>query len=232
MTPDRLLHAMEATWPAAFCHRTGPWLVREGQGGGQRVSAVTPAGDWQQEDIGLAEAAMRGLDQMPLFMIRENDGALDAALEAQGYAVRDPVVLYSAALGRDTGTGDAFPHWPPLAIVRALWADAGIGPGRIAVMDRVKGAKAAILGRTDDAAAGAAFVACDGTVAMIHALEVAPPCRRAGLGRTLMRAAAAWATEQGATHLGLAVTKANDPARALYVSLGMAPSGAYHYRAR
>ena len=67
---------------------------------------------------------------------------------------------------------------------------------------------------------------------MLHALEVAPDQRRRGLGQVLMRAAAAWARGAGATDLGLAVTAANAPARALYRSLGFVDVDGYHYRAR
>ena len=34
MTPDLLAQVAEATWPPAATHRHGPWLIREGQGGG------------------------------------------------------------------------------------------------------------------------------------------------------------------------------------------------------
>jgi GNAT superfamily N-acetyltransferase len=56
--------------------------------------------------------------------------------------------------------------------------------------------------------------------------------RRAGIGGNLLRRAAVWAGENGAHALGLAVTKANAPARALYASLGMKAVGQYHYRGK
>ena len=46
----------------------------------------------------------------------------------------------------------SFPHWPPLGIARAIWAEGGIVPARLAVMDRVTLPKTAILGRTGDRA--------------------------------------------------------------------------------
>jgi hypothetical protein len=91
------------------------------------------------------------------------------------------VVAYAApvaALIADLPGLTAFPHWPPLEIARSLWAEGGIGPARIAVMDRVAGANAALLGRTGDRPAGVAFVACHGAEAMLHALEVAGSQRR------------------------------------------------------
>ena len=65
---------------------------------------------------------------------------------------------------------------------------------------------------------------------MLHALEVAAPLRRAGLGRIMTRAAADWARRQGAETLALAVTDANVAANALYRDLGMQPVWHYHYR--
>lgn len=237
MLPDTpaLLAAMEATWPAAAVHRVGPWLVRDGRGGGKRVSATTAEAAWLPADIADAETAMAGLGQSPLFLIRSGEDVLDAALDARGYAVLDPVVLYAApvaALGPAPDPMTAFPHWPPLHVAEALWADAGIGPARLAVMQRAPAPKTALLGRTRDRVSGAAFVAVHGPIAMLHALEVVPDQRRHGTARNLLRRAALWAQDNGAIWLSLAVTEANLPARSLYASLEMHVAGQYHYRAR
>jgi len=53
-----------------------------GQGGGKRVSAATMAGP--NADVGQAEAAMRAMDQRPIFMIRDGDDTLDAELPRVG----------------------------------------------------------------------------------------------------------------------------------------------------
>lgn len=229
-----LFAVLEATWPAAACARSGPWLIRDGQGGGKRVSAATAAADWVAGDIASAEAEMQALGQTPLFLLREGEQALDAALAARGYSVVDPVVIYAASCAA-IGTPPpaplaAFAHWPPLAIAVDLWAAAGIGPARLAVMERVAGPKTAILGRIADRASGAAFVAVDHTCAMLHALEVAPTLRRQGGANNILRLAACWAQDHGAATLSLVVTQANAGARALYASLGMEVVGQYHYR--
>ena len=233
MTPEQLAQVMEATWPPARVHRVGPWLIREGAGGGQRVSAASAAGDWTEADIPQAEAAMEALGQKRLWLIREGDVDLDAALAARGYRLNDPVVAYAAPMAQVAGEISpmaAFAHWPPLAITREIWAEGGIGLARIAVMERVVGRKTAILGRTDDTPAGAAFVALAGDCAMLHALEVRPGLRRQGSAHNMLRAAANWAQDQGATTFSLVVTEANAPARALYERAGMLPVGRYHYR--
>lgn len=227
----------ESTWPPAETQTVGPWIIRDGRGGGQRVSAASPAGgDWSDADIPMAEAAMRALGQNPLFVIWPKDSALDAALDAQGYRRHDPVVVYSGDTAELAAVAppflSSFPHWPPLGIARALWAEGGIGPARLAVMDRVTLPKTAILGRTGDRAAGVAFVAATGDCAMLHALEVSPALRRQGTAHNILRSAARWALDQGATRLFVLVTEVNSNARHLYASLGMRVVGQYHYRVK
>ena len=226
----------EATWPPADIRQVGPWLIRDGRGGGQRVSAASPAGDWTDADIPAAEAAMQGLGQTPLFVLWPEDAALDAALDARGYRRHDPVVIYEgraeALAALEPPFLSTFPHWPPLGIARALWAEGGIGPARLAVMDRVTLPKTAILGRTGDRAAGVAFVAATGDCAMLHALEVSPALRRQGTAHNILRAAARWSLDHGAGRLYLLVTEINSNARHLYASLGMSVVGHYHYRVR
>lgn len=235
LAPSVLARVMEATWPAAARRGCGPFTLRDGAGGGQRVSAASVEGDFGEADLDAAIAAMAE----PLFVVHPGRGpaeaALDHALEGRGFARHDPVVAYAAPVALLAGELPflaAFPHWPPLEAAGAIWAEGGIGPARLAVMDRVTGPKTAILGRAGDRAAGAAFVACDGDEAMLHALEVRPVARRAGVGGNLLRAAANWAAGQGAARLSLVVTERNLAARALYARAGMDLVGQYHYRLR
>ena len=223
---------MEATWPPAATRRLGPVLLREGRGGGGRVSAATVEGLWTSADIDAAEAAMPA----PLWRVRAGEAALDEALAARGYTVRDPTRLWwaeAAALAparpeRLTG----FAVWPPIAVMRDLWAEGGIGPERLAVMHRAPEPCTGLLARAADRPAGAAFTAAAGGVAVVHAIEVAPALRRRGVGLSLLRHAAWWARGVGACHLALAVTEANAGAGALYVRAGMTPAPGYHYRVK
>ena len=228
-----LFAVTEATWPAAAFHEVGPFLVREGKGGGQRVSAATAEDDWTGADIDAVEAAQKGLGQHPLFMIRPKDTGLDAALAARGYAVKDPVNLYEApvsALLGEVKRLSAFTIWPPLAIMRDIWAEGGIGPDRIAVMERAEGPKTTVLGRVNDRASGAAYVAIHGKTAMLHALHIVPDQRRQGSAVNMMREAARWAQDHGAERFSVLVVQSNNAAIALYTSLNMQLVGHYHYR--
>lgn len=229
------LALLDATWPAAAYSRAGGFTIREGLGGGSRVSAATTEAAFPQTDLVAAEAAQSALGQSPLFMIRNGQEALDRALEMRGYRVKDPVAIYAAATADLADPAPdpmaAFALWPPLEIMRDLWAEGGIGPARLAVMDRVTGPKTAIMARAKDRVSGTAFVAVDGAHAMLHALHVTAAQRRQGSAVNIMRKAALWAQDHGATELFLAVTKHNLAANALYASLGMRIVGQYHYRA-
>lgn len=233
----RLLAAVDATWPAAETVERGGWRLRRGAGGGKRVSAASMAGEDGQDrhgDIAEAEAALRAWGQPPLFRLAAGDVALDHELAARGYELVDPVVLYAAPVDRLVGEGahlaavyrvEGLP-----AVLEEIWDAGGIGSARRAIMERVALPKTRLLSRADDIPCGAAFVAVDGEVAMIHAIEVLARLRRKGAARLLMEGAARFAAEHGAGWLTLAVTAANVPARQLYVRMGMAEAGGYHYR--
>lgn len=236
MTPDvRALYAVtEATWPPASRTPAGPWMLRNGAGGGKRVSATTAEGPWREDDLPAAETAMGMLGQDSLFMIREGEGDLDRALAARGYQIVDPVNLWVCPVEALTDLPlprvTAFAIWEPLAIMRDIWAGGGIGPARIAVMERVAGPRTGIFGRVNDKPAGSAFCAIHDRIAMVHALEIDGASRRRGLGAWMMRKAAHWARANGADWMSVLCTRANDGANGLYASLGMQLVGQYHYR--
>ncbi|MBP7000581.1 N-acetyltransferase [Amaricoccus sp.] len=223
--------ALAHTWPAAETRRVGPWLARRGEGGGKRVSCATLDGPF--DGTAALAAVMRDWGQPCLVMVRAGEDELDAALAAEGYAVADPSLMLvgpAEAIAGGPAPEEAIDCQAPLACMAALWQEAGIGPGRRAVMDRARSPKAWLLGRSDQTLGAAAFVGLHGGVVMIHALAVLPACRRRGLGAILTRAAAAWGAERGASTLALAVAGDNAPARALYAGLGMREAARYHYR--
>ncbi|WP_171178885.1 GNAT family N-acetyltransferase [Ruegeria sp. HKCCD8929] len=225
---------VDGTWPAARYERCGPFLLREGRGGGSRVSAATGLAPATEADIEAAEAAMLAMGQKRIFMLRPGDEALDAQLAARGYKILDPVNIYACPSKQLTDLEvprvTVFTLWEPLAIMREIWAQGGIGPERLAVMERAQGPKTGLLLRHRDKPGGTGFVAIHDGVAMVHALETLPAQRRQGLGQWAMRGAAFWALDNGAETLSVICTKANEGANALYRSLGMEIIGAYHYR--
>ena len=232
--PDReaLNAAADSTWSAEKQWAEGGWIIRDGRGGGKRVSAATQVD--AAAGIEMAERAMLALDQTSLFMIRDAEQALDDQLAARGYKIIDPVTIYVAP------SADVAEHAPDglrtatsdyrLAALENIWREDGIDDGRFAVMDRVSVPKTYLMGRHENSPVAAGFVACDGDIAMLHALVVCADARRSGLGRAMTGAAARWAHQQGATFLALMTTDANVAANSLYQRLGMKAAGHYHYR--
>ncbi|MCG7623934.1 GNAT family N-acetyltransferase [Epibacterium sp. Ofav1-8] len=233
-TDPKYYDVVEATWPALRRRQLGPVTLREGGGGGSRVSAATVDGSVTEAQIAKAEAEMQALGQSRLFMIRDGQTDLDTQLAALGYEVMDPVNLWSCAPEILTDVEiprvTTFCVWEPLAIQNEIWDAGGIGPERRAVMERATCTKTSLLGRWDDKPAATAYVGCHDRTAMLHALEVLPHQRRKGVGVWMMRQAAYWAADQGAEELVVICTRANAGANALYASLGMREVGQYHYR--
>ena len=55
---QRLYDTIDGTWPAARYVTDGPWLLRDGQGGGKRVSAASARAPVTADDIPSAVAGL------------------------------------------------------------------------------------------------------------------------------------------------------------------------------
>ncbi|MCJ8140655.1 GNAT family N-acetyltransferase [Falsirhodobacter halotolerans] len=207
-----VLDAMEATWPPVRRWRQGPWRMRDGGGGGSRVSAATLEGAYDSAPP-------------PFVQLTDAEAALDADLAARGYTLDDVVAIYVSPMA-DLPSAPCAAAWPPAPEALATWAAGGkIGAGRRTVMERAGVPKAVIW-----VPGAAAFVGVAGDLAVLHALEVVAEHRRKGLARQVVAGAVAWSAAQGATRFGLVVSADNRPARALYDALGMTCIGFYRYR--
>ena len=233
-TVETLYDVCARTWPAASETRVGPWTIRDGQGGGQRVAAATADGAFKLDDLQSGEAAMTDLNQPNLFMIRDGQTDLDSMLETNGYTIKDPVNIYVCPISHLTDVEiprvTAFTIWEPLQIMLDIWTTGGIDQARHKVMQRATCPKTALLGRWNDQPAGTGYVGIHKHIAMVHALEILEHQRGQGVGKWMMRRAATWAEEQGATHMSVICTQENVAANALYTALGMTLTGTYHYR--
>lgn len=227
---------LDATWPATERVEVGPFTLRRGEGGGKRVSAATAWGAVTEADIAAAEQAMDDRGQQAMFAVRAEQTALDRMLVERAYLTLDPTRLYEVPIhdlaSLDTPADTAFPVWPPLQAQKDIWAAGGVGPARLAVMDRVAGTKTTILGRSREDAAGTAFVAVHEGVAVVHALEVLSHLRRRGVARNMVVHSARWGRENGAERLVALCTKANTGAAEFFEQLGFAGEDAFHYRIR
>ena len=228
-----LFETIDATWPAAAFSSRGAVILRDGQGGGKRVSAASAPDDVSETDLDTSITAM--FDQGDaLFQVQGDQPRFDALLDVRRFQIVDPVVILAGDINTVAGNGppkvSAFTVWPSLAIQHEIWASGGIGPARLAIMDRARGPKTTLIGRVENQPGGAAFVAIHNQTAMIHAVEVLPRHRRKGCAGNMLRAAAVWARNQGATQFATLTVRENAPARALFASLGLSAVGQYHYR--
>ncbi|AJE45263.1 GNAT family N-acetyltransferase [Celeribacter indicus] len=226
--------AFEATWPSARQAPCGPFIWRDGAGGGRRVSAATLEGVFSETDLDRIESRFAAAGRTPLFQVRQGQDAFDRVLERRGYRIGDPSLCLAADLAilPDADPEAGFACWPPIAVQREIWEAGGIDAARLGVMERVEGPKTALLARHEERPCGAAFVAVAQHIAVVHALEVPQAERRRGIARRLVASAAHWARGAGARTLALQVTAENAAARALYSSLGMHEVGRYHYRTK
>ena len=229
-----LYDVLDQTWPAAKHISQDGWCLRLGTGGGKRVCAATLEGTFDSQSIDAAAQCMHDFGQPALFMVRDGEHDLDAALNGHGYEICDPCNIYAAPVGELTTQTpprvSMFNIWEPLEIQKDIWRQGGIDVARLAIMERAKGPKVSILMRWDNHPAGSAFVAMSNKIAMVHVLEILPHQRRKGVEIWTMRQAALWAQKQGAHSISAICTKENTGANTLYSSLDMRLVGGYHYR--
>lgn len=219
-----LYDATDATWPSASATLQNGWIIKNGAGGGKRVSAALQTDP--SAEIEHAEVAMQTIGQDLLFQLRTGEDALDSALASRGYDLIDRVVLLVAPLSALEKSTNIQSSDTPNTALKQIWADGGIGPARFDVMNRATCPKSII--HIDDRAV--AYVGIHNGICMAHAVEVSKSHRRQGLGNQIMQAAAGWAEHQGAVFMAVITVMDNIPARTLYQNLGMTEVGHYHYR--
>ena len=227
-----LYEVVDHTWPAHRKISCGSWLLRQGCGGGKRVSAATLQNKIDIPDVSIAEKGMLALGQDPLFMIRDGDQKLDQILYDGAYKFVDAVNIYciscKSILRSIPPRLSAFDIWEPLEIQKDIWAHCGIDRNRIAVMERAECIKTSLLIRWENHPAGTAYIGIYNGIAMVHALKILPSQRRKGVGAIAMRHAAIWALAQNAPYISVICAKENKAADVLYTSLKMHPVGGYH----
>ncbi|MGR3541001.1 MAG: GNAT family N-acetyltransferase [Hasllibacter sp.] len=230
--PDaaRVMAAIRATWPPAGLTRIGAFdLPHDRTGSGRAISArilAPPAG----ADV---DALLHARPEAQVCVVEGVDDP--GALPARGFAPGPETTLMAgpvAPLAGDLPPVSGWAHWPPLAVLDALWEGNGSAAPRRAPAHRAPHPKAAILLRAGDRAAGGLFAGVDGDCAALHMVLTRPGMRGKGVGMLGMRHAARFAHTHGAQWLVLPVEAANAPANALYRRAGLRPVGAYRYWSR
>lgn len=232
-TPSDLFQALDATWPPYAFHNYKGWLIREGAGGGQRVSAATLLQNTQHYEISAAEEKMDSIGKNPLFMIHSPHDNLDRKLQTKGYNIVDPVAILVSPIKNllshpSTNINQILRLDKPNTSAKNIWKAGGIDQARLNIMARVTVPKTILA--ADDM--GVAFAAAYDGIAMVHAVEVAKDHRRKGVANSLMHEAIQFANDQNCQWLAVLTVRANKPANSLYEALGMVEAASYHYRVK
>jgi N-acetylglutamate synthase len=222
----------------------GQWLLRFSAGLSRRTNSVNPLRPGcalRAAAITAAEALYRTHGLPTIFRVPSIvDPALDRDLAARGYAKEgESCVLYGAIDALRLGAGAADPAVRLLRLPEAEWLRAMAGlqghtPAQRAIYRRIVGAIAipvrfALLAVDGTPAALAYGAIHDGLLCYVSVITD-PARRRQGCARRVIASLAAWARDSGATGACLQVEARNAPARALYLSSGLAGLYRYHYR--
>jgi N-acetylglutamate synthase len=226
-------------WRAPEVEELDGWRLRFAHGLTGRANSVWPNGDGAlplAERIERVERwyAARGVPVLFQLTAAARPAGLEAALAERGYEPRGvPVSVETARLASVAAatSGDAEVASEPDERWLGLWA----GSRGFERLDVARSLLTGSPGRTGfarigDLAVGRGVVV-DGWLG-ITSMATAPEARRRGHARAIVHALTRWAQALGATRALLQVEETNEPARALYRSVGFVQSHAYRYRRR
>jgi ribosomal protein S18 acetylase RimI-like enzyme len=225
----RLEHLANAAWPAPIVETLGDWLLRAADGWTGRANTALPLGNPGMGREAAIDAVTgwytaHGLParmNVPLPVC----AALDAALNARGWARSLPSLVLTAPLAAVLAAAPPQPDLPPVRLDRtpsAAWLAVVAGrKGELpaAAHHVLTAARSVRCASVEDDLAIARGAVVDGHL-HIALLEVAGAARRRGLARHVTRALAEWAAGEGAGTAFLQVESANVAALALYRGLG------------
>jgi GNAT superfamily N-acetyltransferase len=236
-------HAFGA-WPAAEVSALGGWRLRFTHGVTRRGNSVwpgAPSGLGLAAAIDRAEGFYAARGAVPRFQLFPGGEppALDATLEARGFALESPVSV-------QTAQADALAAVEPGPGLRAEVAD-GVGAAwwsiagersrfaavpevHRALLDRIGPRAGFALVRLGEEPVASALGVAGGALAGVFSMLTLPERRGRGAGRALLAALARWARGRGATRLYLQVERDNAAALALYARAGFRELYRYHYR--
>jgi ribosomal protein S18 acetylase RimI-like enzyme len=240
-----LVRAMEErgfnSWPALRSLIVDGWVVRLSDGHTRRANSASPFSISRLAPdalIDVIEPLFRGVGLRPVFRITPlADPAVEKRLIARGWRDDDPslgLFAREAAGAADPAVQlapDASQAWTAGAMAAYGYGEKGVTAlSRMLPLIAMPAAFATLIENGEPLAFGLA-VAERGMVGF-HDIVVAPKGRGRGLGRRLVDALIDWGRRQGATSAYLLVREGNQPARALYRSLGFVDVYRYANMAR
>jgi GNAT superfamily N-acetyltransferase len=242
--------ACARAWPTLEEERVGSWRLRFARGVTKRANSVLPLapsdgdldGDGVAAWIERVELAYGARGLPPRFQVSDTcwPRGLPEALLERGYVEHDPTLMLTAPLAPAL----VEPAWeielapaPSEQWFEAWWAIDGRGgadEARVAreILGRIEPASAFASCLDPDGVAGIGLGVADGEWLGVYCMGTDARTRRRGCARAVLARLGAWALEQGARGAYLLVAEANEPARALYRSVGFEQRGRYAYFTR
>ena len=229
-----------AAWPGIEVDWDGAWVRRAAGGYTKRANSLqcfdVSDGDNVEARLDAAQAwfAARELPVV-VRMTPLASGALNAALDARGWATVDHSHLYAMPLGEHAPDpeGRLFELLDPefLAAQQELrgYSDENVARLRALLAVMAVPATGVVVYRDGQAVATGLMAIGEGIVVTGNVITDTTR-RRQGLAAAMMRTGLAWAKEAGATVAALNVQADNPAAKALYGSLGYTYQYDYTYR--
>ncbi len=225
-------------WPAPDSAWLGEWLLRAAAGFTARANAVRPlGGPGCPVDEALERVAdwyrARGLPSRVQVVV---GSSLDRELSRRGWNAAPAVSVMTATLAaiarrlpepgaaRVRVSDSATPGW------LRLFRGGDTPPVARAILEGPPVVGFASLTDDENAPIAIGRAVVEGPWAGLTAIEVAPAMRRKGHARTVISELTSWSRERGARRAYLEVLATNEPAIALYRSLGFAEHHRYACR--
>lgn len=245
-TPLGIARRFEAAgfraWPAASVHYDGTWVIRLTAGHiAKRLNSVNPLdpGDSRNITKRIARAARRfeAYGRPLIFRMSPLAGeTLSNHLDAEGWERFSDSVVMAMPLAEEVVAG-AMSQIPLkdmgrfiTAAISVRGADPAIRPGLTEIISSIEPEAGLFVLEEAGQAVATGICVHDGDLAGLFEIATAHGEQRKGNARRLVLSALKWAKLRGATIAWLQVEADNEPAIALYRSLGFTEVYRYHYR--
>ncbi|MET0415050.1 MAG: GNAT family N-acetyltransferase [Actinoplanes sp.] len=234
--------AANDAWPAPVQARLGGWILRAADNWTGRANSALAVGDPDRT----LEAAIDAVDewysahgQQPLINAPMPLAApVNAALDERGWTARPLTLVQTARLAAVTDAIPARVDLPPVDLADtptdewfAMVAEhkGALPAAAVRILTGVPETVFAQVRDTDGhlLAVGRGAITGPDRWLGVSLLQTAPPGRRRGLGRHVLRALAHWAAQHGSSRAYLQVEERNTAAVALYGAVGFATHHTY-----